>query len=273
VQPKSQFRQIESKQNATIKALRKAFASGELTEDGCVAIEGMKIVAEAVRSGLRFKALIVNGDVADIHEPSAPFSYALDPNTELIAASDEVFRSAVDTENPQSIAALVFPTSFSLKDMLAHQDGVIVVLAGLQDPGNLGTIIRSAEAFGAAGVILSEGTVSRFNAKVVRASAGSVFRLPCVAAKMSLALKELRKAGARLVGTSSHKGVPIEQSDLLGRIALVIGSEGSGLPDEVMAGMDEFVKIQQAEDVESLNAGVATSIILYEAARQRRQSR
>lgn len=267
---KPSFRRVESKQNATIKALRKAFSNGELTDDGCVAIEGMKTLAEAVRSGLRFKALIVNGDEVDIHETTAPSGYDLDPSTELIAASDEVFRSAVATETPQGVAALVFPAKHSLKEILAHKNALVVVIAGLQDPGNLGTIVRSAEAFGATGVVLGEGTVSLYNAKVVRASAGSVFRLPCVASKLSDAMRDLRKTGARLMGTSSHKGVSLEQADLRRSVALVIGSEGAGLSANVMAEMDELLKIPQANAVESLNAGVAASVILYEAARQRR---
>jgi TrmH family RNA methyltransferase len=177
----------------------------------------------------------------------------------------------VDTESPQGIAALVFPAKHSLKDIVSQKKGLIVVAAGIQDPGNLGTIIRSAEAFGAAGLILGEGTVSLYNAKTVRASAGSVFRLPCVATKLADALRELKKEGTQLIGTSSHKGVSLEKADLRGGLAFVIGSEGAGLPKNVMEQMDEFVKIPQSENVESLNAGVATSIILYEAARQRRE--
>jgi TrmH family RNA methyltransferase len=261
------LRRIESKQNATIKALRKAFANGELTEDGCVAIEGLKTLEEAHRSGLRFRALIVSE--AAVRKVSGLLS-DLPRDVEAIEVSDIIFRSAVDTESPQGIAALVFPAKHSMKEILTQKDALIIVAAGVQDPGNLGTIIRSAEAFGAAGLILGEGTVSIYNAKTVRASAGSVFRLPCVASKLSDAMRELKKAGTRLIGTSSHKGVSLEKADLIGGLAFVIGSEGAGLPKNVMEQMDEFVKIPQSESVESLNAGVATSIILYEAARQRR---
>src|SRR4051812_25660402 len=185
--------------------MRKAFATGELTEDGCCAIEGMKIIREASRSGIRFKSLVFGEWVGDRLASVPDFDAA-----EVIIVPNDVLRSTVDTESPQGVAALVWPPEHSLKDILARK-GPVVIAAGLQDPGNLGTIIRSAEAFGAAGLILGEGTVSRFNAKVVRASAGSAFRLPCVASKLSDALPELKKAGLVLLGTSSHEGKALDE--------------------------------------------------------------
>jgi TrmH family RNA methyltransferase len=191
---------------------------------------------------------------------------------ECLVVPDDVFKSAVDTESPQGVAALVFPREYTLQGILAVPDALLVITAGIQDPGNLGTIVRSAEAFGASGAILGEQTVSRFNAKAIRASAGSIFRLPSVASNLRDAVKELRKSGFRLVGTSSHKGVPLDQAKLTGSVVLVIGSEGSGLSHELIAQMDELVSIPHSATVESLNAGVAASVLLYEASRQRRQT-
>jgi RNA methyltransferase, TrmH family len=145
----------------------------------------------------------------------------------------------------------------------------VLAIAAVQDPGNLGTILRSAEAFGAAGVLLGEGTVSPFNSKVVRASAGSVFRLPIARTKLSDALRQMKAAGLRLVATASHKNTPINQARLSGPLAIFIGSEGAGLSHDLIKEMDEIVSIPQAAQVESLNAGVATSIVLYEVARQK----
>jgi len=156
------------------------------------------------------------------------------------------------------------------------QVGPIIVLAGLQDPGNLGTILRSAEAFGSAGVVLGEGTVSPFNSKVLRASAGSVFRLPVIIGKAAGGLEEisakLRAQSVRLIATSSHKGTPLDQANLIGPSAIFVGNEGSGLPRALLAQADELIAIPHLPQVESLNAGVAGSIVLYEAARQRRLS-
>src|SRR4051812_12905435 len=139
--------------------MRKAFATGELTEDGCCAIEGMKIIREAARSGIKFKSLVFGEWVGDRLASVPDFGAA-----EVIIVPNDVLRSTVDTESPQGVAALVCPPEHQLKDILTGA-GPVLVLAGLQDPGNLGTILRSAEAFGAAGIVLGEATVSRFNAK------------------------------------------------------------------------------------------------------------
>jgi TrmH family RNA methyltransferase len=148
-----------------------------------------------------------------------------------------------------------------------------MVVVGLQDPGNLGTILRSAEAFGSAGVVLGEGTVSPFNSKVIRASAGSIFRLPVLLSKNNGGVEgitaKFRTQAVRMIATSSHKGTPLDQARLTGPSAVFIGSEGSGLPRNLMAQVDELVAIPHSPQVESLNAGVAGSIVLYEAARQR----
>jgi TrmH family RNA methyltransferase len=191
---------------------------------------------------------------------------------------DRLFDSLVPSESPQGVAALVRLREFALDDLMERlQVGPIAVLAGLQDPGNLGTILRSSEAFGSAGVVLGEGTVSPFNSKVVRASAGSVFRLPMVhahgksaAGKLEEVAEKLRTQGVRLIATSSHKGTALDQADLTGTTALFFGNEGAGLPRELMARMDEFISIPHTPLVESLNAGVAASIVLYEAAKQRK---
>ena len=168
---------------------------------------------------------------------------------------------------------------FSLDDLTERLHlGPIIAVAGLQDPGNLGTILRSSEAFGSAGLVLGEGTVSPFNSKVVRASAGSVFRLPMIhnhgkaAAKLEEVCNKLRAHSVRLIATSSHKGAPLDQADLKSPSAIFFGNEGSGLPRDLMAKMDESIAIPHSLQVESLNAGVAASIVLYEAARQRKSN-
>jgi RNA methyltransferase, TrmH family len=161
-----------------------------------------------------------------------------------------------------------------IEDVLERiQIGPLIAVIGLQDPGNLGTILRSAEAFGSAGVVLGEGTVSLYNSKLIRASAGSVFRLPVVAAKdpdaVENLLAKLRSHGVRMIATSSHKGTPIDEAKLNEPCAIFIGSEGAGLSRQLMAQMNETIAIPHSPRVESLNAGVAASVVLYEAARQR----
>jgi len=193
---------------------------------------------------------------------------------ETLLIPDRLFDTAVPSETPQGVAALVRLKEFSLDDVLDRLHvGPVVVVAGLQDPGNLGTILRSADAFGSAGVVLGEGTVSPFNSKVIRGSSGSVFRLPVVLAKpaggIDAVFSKLRGNGVQVMATSSHKGTPLDQSKLTGPNAILIGSEGAGVPRSLLAQVDEIVVIPHSSHVESLNAGVAASIVLYEAARQR----
>jgi TrmH family RNA methyltransferase len=271
------LRRIEGRHNPLVKQLRQAFSRAELTESGDCAIEGLRILEEAIRSGLRFSAVFFRESAKDRAERLLP---QIGAQVETLLLPDKLFDSLVPSESPQGVAALVRLKEFSLDDVVEEerlQVGPIVVLAGLQDPGNLGTILRSSEAFGSAGVILGEGTVSPFNSKVVRASAGSVFRLPIIhgqgkaaTSKLEEVSEKLRAQGVRLIATSSHKGTPLDQANLKGAAAIFFGNEGAGLPREVMAKMDEVVAIPHTAQVESLNAGVAASIVLYEAARQRK---
>jgi TrmH family RNA methyltransferase len=149
----------------------------------------------------------------------------------------------------------------------------VVVLAGLQDPGNLGTILRSAEAFGADGVLCLEGTVSEWNPKAVRASAGSVFRMPVLQMQAADAMAQLREAGVRTLTTTVKGAKRADGIDLAEPIALLIGNEGNGVPVELAAKADGAITIPCPGPVESLNAAVATSVLLYEAARQREAAR
>ncbi|HYG99332.1 MAG TPA: RNA methyltransferase [Terriglobales bacterium] len=260
------LRRITSRHNALVKELRRAFSQGEPTPDGYCAIESVRVVEEAIRSGLRFRAVFFSESAEQRAERLLP---QIGANVETLLLPDEVFRSAVATETPQGVAALVKLKHSDFGALLGPSSPLIMGVAGIQDPGNLGTIVRSAEAFGATAVLLGEKTVSPFNPKVVRASAGSLFRLNVVSATLADVLPKMRERGVRLVGTSSHKGRPLTQVDLTGPLALFIGSEGAGLPRGVLSEMDENVVIPHSDRVESLNAGVAASILLYEAARQR----
>src|SRR5579863_5525333 len=266
------LRRIEGRHNSLVKEVRQAFAHAERTETGECAIEGARIVEEAIRSGLRFKSVLFKESAQNLAERLLP---QIGAHVETLLLPDKIFDAAVPSETPQGVAALVRLREFVLDDLVERlQVGPVMIVIGLQDPGNLGTLLRSAEAFGAAGVVLGEGTVSRFNSKVIRASAGSVFRLPLVATQddggVERVCEKLRESGARLAATSPHKGEAIDRADLAGPLAIVIGSEGAGVPQSLMARMDATLAIPHSENVESLNAGIAASIVLYEAARQRR---
>src|SRR5215469_4946418 len=267
----ARLRPINSRQNALVKELRKAFTQAELSKDGYIAVEGARIIEEAIRSGLRFHAVFFSESGRVYAERLLP---QISSHTDVLLLPDAVFSSAVATETPQGVAALVKPKSVRLEDVLQEPgenllDFLIVGLAGVQDPGNVGTVIRSAEAFSARAVLLGEKTASHFNPKVVRASAGSVFREPVIRVPLVEAVNRLKEHQVRVVATSSHKGKPAYEIDLNGPVALLIGSEGAGLPPAIAVQADELVTIPHSPRVESLNAGIAASILLYEVARQR----
>ena len=263
----NRLRRVEGKHNALVKQLRMAFARGEVTPSGACAIEGLRIVEEAIRSGLRFEALFFSEGGRNKAERLLP---QVGAHVETLLLPDKLFLNAVPSETPQGVAALVRLKEHDPKDVVARAEaGILIAVAGVQDPGNLGTILRSAEAFGGGGILIGENTVSHLNPKVVRASAGSLFRLPIAPTRLLEMVPELRANGIRLLATSSHKGTPVSDADLKDRVAVFIGSEGSGLSRELMSTMDEVIVIPHATKVESLNAGVAASIVLYEASRQR----
>jgi TrmH family RNA methyltransferase len=263
----SRLRRVTSRQNALVKDLRKALSQGEPTADGYLAVEGIRMIEEAIRSGLRFQAVFFS-------EAGSGHATRLLPQigsqVEVLLLPDEVFVSAVSTESPQGVAALVKLRPHKFEDLLEPgSDPLLVGVAGLQDPGNLGTIIRSAEAFGARAVLLGEKTVSHFNPKAVRGSAGSLFREPLIRVNLGESIVRLKQQGVRVLTTSSHKGKPLQQADFTGAAMIVVGNEGAGVPAEILSLADELVTIPHSPRVESLNAGIAASILLYEAARQR----
>jgi TrmH family RNA methyltransferase len=267
---RDRLRSITGRHNPLLKDLRGVYAHGNLTDDGCFAVEGVRSLEEAIRSGVRFRAVFfTDADDAATQRLRERLLEQIGHKVETYQVPAKLFHEAVATDSPQGVAALVRRKESTLEEALGEKPALLVVAAGLQDPGNLGTILRSAEAFGAGGVALAEGTVSIYNPKAVRATAGSIFRLPVMTAKLAELIPRLREKGVKLFATSSHKGVPLHEARLSEPSALFIGNEGAGLARDVISKMDATLAIPQVRAVESLNAGVAASIILYEAARQR----
>src|SRR6185369_4653362 len=233
---RDRVRRITSRQNSLVKDLRRAFHQAELVDGHC-AIEGVRVIEEAIRSGLRFRAVFFSEGSVNRAERLLP---QISNSAEALELPDDIFASAVATESSQGVAALVRWPEFPLERVLQQEKPLLLGTLGLQDPGNLGTIIRSAEAFGASAVLLGEKTVSEFNAKVIRASAGSSFRLPTPHITLT-SVQELKKNNVRILATSSHKGDPIDTADMSGAVAILVGSEGAGVPREYMNLADEFI--------------------------------
>ncbi len=255
---------IASRSNARVKQLRGAFAGHARLSGGLVAIEGNHLLEEALRSGMVLKTIFLAE-----HRTLPPY---VPSSIEVLRLSEEVFDSIMDTRSPQGVAALMVPPVSALESLLWGVP-LIIIAAGLQDPGNLGTVVRSAEAFGASGVVTTAGTVSAWNGKALRASVGSIFRLPVVSAEID-DLRNLQGRGVKLLaatgeGVGSQSTHEISDADLTGSIAILIGNEGAGLSPDLLELADSRITIPCAGPVESLNAGVAASVILYEAHRQR----
>jgi TrmH family RNA methyltransferase len=262
------LRPVASRHNQRLKELRLAFRRAELTAQGECAIEGVKLIEEALRSGQHLDSVFFSESARPLAEKLLP---QIGARTETLVLPNALFNSIVPSEAPQGVAALLKLQAWSSTQLLDRAGaGPLVVASGLQDPGNLGTILRSAEAFGAAGIFLTEGTVSPYNSKVLRGSAGSIFRLPFLQISSAELIPMLRARRVRLLATSSHMGTPLPQISWTLPLAIFIGNEGAGLSRELLREMDETLAIPQAGQVESLNAAVAASILLYEAARNRK---
>jgi RNA methyltransferase, TrmH family len=256
---------VSSRTNARVKQLRAAFQGHARLSGGMVAIEGEHLLQEALRSGMVLKTVFVS------EEREAP--RIVPRGVEVLRLTEEVFASVVETQSPQGVAALLVPPVRVFEDVMGSDGAapLILIAAGLQDPGNMGTLVRSAEAFGATGVLTTAGTVSAWNQKALRASVGSVFRMPVVAVTAS-EMEEVKRRGVRLiaaVGTDDSGVVAAQEMDFTMPCALMIGNEGAGLAAEWMEMCDAQVTIPCPGKVESLNAAVAGSLLLYEASRQR----
>ena len=276
---------ITSRDNKWLKAFRAALR-GKGPEPGKrapIGVEGPKLVEEALRSGLEVEALLVSEsgerDAGPILK-AASESEAGISRSQILRTTDKLFEGVSGTEAPQGVAALFRQPEWGFDDVL-HGVGalrgnspLVVVLAAIQDPGNVGTILRSAEAFGATGAIATRGTADPWSPKALRASAGSTLRLPLLRGMaIPVLLAQLKIAGVKIYAASSVRNGPLGEAgaraDWREAAAILVGNEGAGLPAEITHAADAVISIPTTDAVESLNAGVAASIVLYEAARQR----
>ena len=258
---RTRLRLVESRQNPRVKELRAALARTGRTPAGLIAIEGQHLITEAIRSHLRFATVFLR----EGYNPPFP----IPGEAEHLLLPADLFSSAVATEQPQGIAALVHPPTFSSETIFRAPAPLILVLAGLQDPGNVGTLLRSAEAFAASGVLLLPGAASPWNPKTLRASAGSAFRVRTMNATEPEALNLFDRHRIPAIAAVARKGTPVSEAPLRGPCALLIGNEGAGLSKILLSYAAYRVTVPTPGKVESLNAAIAGSLLLYEASRQR----
>jgi TrmH family RNA methyltransferase len=254
---------ITSRTNARVKELRASLSGKAAAPGDLLGLEGEHLLAEAARSGLSLDTLFVREGSESVAERGPLLSLRA---RSRVVLSRDVFDSAVETQTPQGIAATWRIAEPALPEPI---DGVVLLLEGLQDPGNLGTILRSAEAFGAQMVMMTQHSVGQWNPKTLRASAGSAFRVPVLRGTLKDLDEKLRGAKVRKIAAvvEKAKSKPSYEVRMASPCALMIGNEGAGLSADAVAMADELVRIPC--EVESLNAAVAASVLLYEAERQR----
>ena len=270
---------VESGNQLTLNVYRRSLASG-ITPEGWLAIEGPMLFADALQlagygAGIppedqnRLKIHSVLATEREADRFTGPLRKVSQEAT-VTLISERLYKRVTRVETPRGIAALVELPPRDFDVTLSRPDALAVVACGLQDPGNLGTIIRSAQALGAAALVALENTVSPFNPKALRSSAGAAFRLPIFTgwAPESL-IRRLRGLRMRIVATDRHSPRLLTEEDLRGPVAILIGQESAGLDDALRHSADALVGIRIRRDTDSLNAAAAATIFLYEAARQR----
>lgn len=237
------------------------------TERACV-LEGAKVIDEALRAGAAIEAVFVDA-AADHLGPLLVRAY--DAGVRVHHLGPGVVERVAGTVTPQPVLAIAPWPDVALDEVLGAT--FVVVCADLRDPGNAGTVLRSAEAAGAGAVVFCDGSVDVFNPKTVRSSAGSLFHVPVVAGgEPAEVIERLRDAGLHCLGTAARTGRAYDDVDLLGPTALVLGNEAWGLPGGLAGALDEVVHIPMAGRSESLNVGMAAAVVCFEALRQRRRA-
>ena len=268
------MKEITSARNPALQRYRSLRDAAGRREAGLAAAEGFNLLREALLSGADLVQVFLGPrarrrpDFEDIAARLEAGEAA--GHWECFTLPDALLERTAHTDSPQGALAVFRPRVFTLAEALAGE-GPVVLLDRLADPGNVGLILRTAEAAGAAGVVVTPGTADLLNPKCVRASAGSIFRVPLAHAALDAAAAALRVGRRRLYATSPHGGVEYTAADLAGRIALFLGQEGGGLEPSLLERF-EAIRIPTGR-VESLNVAMAAGVLLYEARRQRLSGR
>lgn len=257
---------ITSKDNELIKHIRKLKDKKYRDESNEYVVEGVKLVEEAVKENAKIKQIIVCEDTTRIYEIPTHIMLEI-AKYECISVSDKIFNIITQVTNPQGIMAIIEKNAQNAK--IDYTQDIIVVLDDVQDPGNLGTILRTVDSIGLNQIIVSKGTADAFNSKVVRSTMGAIFRIKIIEVEnLAQAIKEMRKHHFKLMVTSLQTKNSIYDIDFYKKI-IVIGNEANGVSKEIQDMADEKAKIPMLGRTESLNASVAAGVVMYEYVRQK----
>lgn len=233
-------------------------------------VEGAKVLSEAVQAGAKVESVYLDPLGAGAAEQTVA-ARCLDAGARVFDLDSGVLERVAATVNPQPVIAIIADVSVGWRELAGRGLDLAVVCAGLRDPGNAGTVLRSAAAAGAGAVFACDGSVDMLNPKTVRASAGAVFHVPlAVGGEIGEVLASLGGSGLHRWGTVARGGDDYVYADLTRRSAVVVGNEASGLSPTVSSQLDGLLSIPMASGTESLNVGIAAAVICFEAARQRR---
>ncbi|MCQ2535637.1 MAG: RNA methyltransferase [Lachnospiraceae bacterium] len=249
---------ITAQDNSQVKYISKLLKSSKFRrEEGVFIVEGPRMVSETPTEFLHTIYLSETG--------AKNFDY---PGAEII--SDKIYKNLSDTVNPQGVLAIVKMPKYNYEEVVGKSNALLIFLENLQDPGNLGTIMRTAEAAGCAGIIADKNTVDLFNPKVVRSTMGAIYRMPFVSVEsLDDAVKKAKDKGVKFYAAHLKGKKTCYECDYKTSTAFLIGNEGNGLTDAAADLADEKILIPMDGKAESLNAAMATGILVYEAKRQR----
>ncbi len=259
---------ISSLSNHQIKNINQLLKKTKAREDqGVFVVEGQKMFEEARSEGLLVKAFFSESFYQKKLEDSPGYF----SNLEYEILTDAVFQSISETKTPQGVMGTVKKPKYSLEELIKNPEACLLLLEDIRDPGNLGTIVRTAEGAGITGIILNSSSVDIYNPKVIRSTMGSIYRVPfAIVDDFNLVLKEIKLQGIRIFAAHLLGQLYDTKESFRDKCAILIGNEANGLSDKVSAEADILVKIPMAGKVESLNAAVAAAILMYEVSRQRR---
>jgi len=264
---------ITSTQNQVVKDIKALSRKKDRMKSGRFVAEGLRFVMSAIQMNAKIDAIVYSDAVYRTEEGTTFINELIEKaEYKVLEIEEKIFGELSDTQSPQGIMALVHQPKFTWEQIMKPH-GFLIILDRIQDPGNLGTIIRTADAAGADGVILLKGTVDAYNPKVLRSTMGSVFEMPVIeGVTWEETFNNLSEAGYTFAATALEKSVEYDSVDYTKSSALIIGNEANGISDEIISQSDIAVKIPIVGSAESLNAGVAAAVMMYEVLRQRRKN-
>ncbi|WIV11405.1 23S rRNA (guanosine(2251)-2'-O)-methyltransferase RlmB [Proteiniborus sp. MB09-C3] len=264
------YEMITSSSNSIIKEVKSLYRKKDRWMKKNFFVEGIRAVRECVDSNANIAYLVYSDMLFSINGGKELLDKISQENYNINYISDKLFNEISDTEKPQGILAVVSYDLKKIDEIIKDKENFLILLDRVQDPGNMGTIIRTADAFGSNGIIVTEGCVDIFNPKTIRSTMGSIFHIPLLYYKSACeAIKDLKDRGITVITTSLDANEYCFDVDFKRNFALIIGNEASGVSNEIIADSDLLIKIPMPGEAESLNAAIASSVIMYEVLRQR----